>query len=182
MSTGSAAPPETATRRRSSGGAFPSGRLQKIVYIEGTPMNTVARSSSITRATSSGVNRTSTVMVAPMEMLAFVPTVAANVWNIGNTTIVTSSGVTPICTVYAAAFEMRFACVIIAPFARPVVPEVYITAARSSTGLMAGILHARFGGAKNPALASSSSLRRILTRISSRAVPSPSTIGANSSW
>jgi hypothetical protein len=52
-------------------------------------------------------------------------------WNIGSAVTVTSDERSPNAEVTATAFARRFSCVIMAPFGRPVVPDVYMITATS---------------------------------------------------
>ena len=63
-------------------------------------------------------------MRLPATSTVFVATKSPWVWKIGSAWMRTSSGVKRQVAASVAAFDARLSCVSIAPFERPVVPEV----------------------------------------------------------
>ncbi len=96
----------------------------------GTPIITVA--SGRRSSTSSTSKRGRKITSMPLSIAQWSATNSPWTWKIGSVWSNTSSGPNRQISWSATAFDSRLACVSIAPFERPVVPEVYSIAARSS--------------------------------------------------
>ena len=92
----------------------------------------VTRDRSISSTTSSASNTRWTTVVAPAAIIVVVMRSSAPTWYSGPQASPTSASVTPSSVMWAKFFQARLAWVIITPFGRPVVPEVYIRRWRSS--------------------------------------------------
>jgi len=91
----------------------------------GTPMKIVALCSRMARAVVSGSKRGRGTMVQPKRRELSMHAVAAKAWNIGSTTRrMSSPGFRPRAVTVLVALLTRLRCVSMAPFGRPVVPEV----------------------------------------------------------
>ncbi len=92
------------------------------MYCVGTPIITVA--SGRWSSTSSTSKRGRKITGAPLSIAQCNATNSPWTWKIGNVWSNTSSGPNRQISWSATAFDSRFAWVSIAPFERPVVPEV----------------------------------------------------------
>src|SRR5262249_54440170 len=124
-STGSAAPPETPTRRVETSQRGRSGQARRATYIVGTPSKTVTRPRAINSSAFSGVNRDTRVRRAPTRTAVLRPQVWPKEWNSGRPPKMTSSGPTWTRSVaVTSTLDTRLAWVSSAPLGRPVVPDV----------------------------------------------------------
>jgi hypothetical protein len=101
-----------------------AGSFSSAVNIVGTPANTVAPSRSISSSSLSGAKRGSRVNSAPLTSAAFMTLFMPNTWKSGNVATVTSSGPMSTSSRAVEAPAARVACVSVAPFGVPVVPDV----------------------------------------------------------
>ena len=108
------------------------------MYMLGTAASTDTRAASIRLSAWSGVKRGSKATVAQAAKAAFIDTVWPKAWNRGRPPKMTSSAVKPKTFTQLRAFEKIFAWLRVAPFGRPVVPEVYRITAGSCSFTTAG--------------------------------------------
>ena len=91
----------------------------------GTPRKIVARVAAMASATWTGSNFGTGAIAEPLSSGTIIPAVAAKAWNIGKTTRkVSVPGASLRASITESALEMRLRWVSMAPFGRPVVPDV----------------------------------------------------------
>ena len=101
--------------------------------IAGTPNMKVTRWRSISSSVPPGSNAATRTQLPPLSSIGRVSMFSAAMWNSGAATRVTSSPIRSGSISTLTAFQVRLAWVSIAPFGRPVVPEVYMIMQVSSS-------------------------------------------------
>jgi hypothetical protein len=100
-------------------------------YMAGTPNIDVTRYFSMFSSTIPGSNICSMTTVAPFRNASSGVTLRPPMWNSGATTSVISSELASSARNALMLFQMMLPWVSIAPFGRPVVPDVYMISATS---------------------------------------------------
>ena len=101
-----------------------SGWCSSALNIVGTPPNVVARSRSMTSRTLPGSKRGTSVSSPPACTVTFMIELMPKTWNSGSVATVTVSGPASTWSQPTRAAAARLACVSVAPFGVPVVPDV----------------------------------------------------------
>ena len=101
-----------------------SGWCSSAVYIVGTPAKEVTLSRSISSSALPGSKRGSSVSSPRARIAMFITEFMPNTWNSGSVASPTVSGPASTRSRAVSAPVARFACVSVAPFGVPVVPDV----------------------------------------------------------
>ena len=94
------------------------------MYIVGTPANVVTLSRSMSSSALPGSKRGSSVISPRARTATFITEFMPNTWNSGSVASATVSGPASTSSRAVSAPAARLACVSVAPFGVPVVPDV----------------------------------------------------------
>ena len=142
--SGTGAPPQMSMRIEVRSASLNGGTWLMNRNIAGTPKIVVTPYFGTSASAATGSKLRWRTISPPFCSVSSVVTLSPPMWNSGANTSVTSSSRMSSVLAALALFHQKLACVSIAPFGRPVVPEVYMMTATASAST-AGVSRDRCG-------------------------------------